>query len=266
MKTRILLTLIVLSIFISKEIRAQKDSVIIESGIIDQKDLKRVSKHLKDQIKEGNLEGALSSAKTLNQSLLAKDLEKIVKVNVKTGRLRIAHQAALLAKRSLNFKEVYAIILINQEPFDTVRKYLKDISPKEAYQLQTFYIEKTDLKSAESSSRISGKMIKDVEYIKMSKGYFRDKNFDLAIISARKAGNLGREELGRLLKIFINIKDLDNSIKTALAIGGKNLSNSEWFLLKRIIPPTNLEDIVEFINTGKRPSETSEEAEIYLTN
>lgn len=258
MKRKILSIAIIFGLMVPYGLKAQKDSVIIESGIIDSRDIKRMSGHLKDKIAEGDLDGSLASAKLLNKSLKAKDLEKIIKINIKNGRLKIANQAASLNNRELEFKEVYLSILVEEEPIDTVSKYIKGISDKEAYQLQKFYIERGDLKSAEASSRISKKMIESDEYIKMSKIYFREKNFDLAIISAKKAGSLGREELGKLLKIFINLKDLDNAIKTAAAIGGKNLVSSEWFLLKRIIPPANLEDITEFINTGKK-TEVSKE-------
>lgn len=260
MKRKIFLITIIFSLSITCGLKAQKDSVIIESGMIDGRDAKRMSGHLKDKIADGDLDGALALAKLLNKSLKAKDLEKIIKENIKNGRLKTAYRAALLNNRELEFKEIYSSILIEKEPIDTVNKYTNGISDKEAYQLQKFYIDRGDLRSAEASSRISKKIIESDEYIKMSKNYFREKNFDLAIISAKKAGSLGREELGKLLKIFINLKDLDNAIKTAAAIGGKNLVSSEWFLLKRIIPPANLEDITEFINTGKK-TESSEEAE-----
>lgn len=254
MKTIISLVIILFCLFnieIVSGQNKQKDSVIIITGVIDKRDLKRISQNLKNQIDDGSLDGALSSAKALNKKLESRDSEKIIEVSIKSGRLLTANRAAEINKRKLEFKEVYTTIWINEVPIDSVIKYSKNISAKNAHQLQKFYINRGDVRSAEHSAKISGQKIKDADFVKMSKINFQKKNMDLAILSAKKGGDAGREELGKLLKIFINIKDLNNAIKTAAAIGGKNMTVREWALIKTIIPPANIEDITEFINKGR---------------
>ena len=256
MKTITFLTIILFCLFATEKINGQdkqKDSVIVITGVIDKRDIKRVVQNLEDQIENGRLDGAINSAQILNKKLRSKDLEKIIEVNIKLGWLPTANRAAEMNGRKLKFEEVYTAIWVKEFPIDTVKKYLPNITSKNAEKLQKFYINKGDLKSAEFSSKISGKKIENNDFVKISKINFQKKNMNLAILSAKKGGDIGREELGKLLKIFINIKDLNNAVKTAAAIGGKNMTVREWALIKTIIPPANIEDITEFINKGSVP-------------
>ncbi len=256
MKTITFLTIILFCLFATEKINGQdkqKDSVIVITGVIDKRDIKRVVQNLEDQIENGRLDGAINSAQILNKKLRSKDLEKIIEVNIKLGWLPTANRAATMNGRKLEFKEIYTALWVKEFPMDTVTKYLTDITPKNAEKFQKFYINKGDLKSAEASSKISGKRIESSEFVKISKVYFQKKNINMAILSARKGGTLGREELGKLLKIFVNLKDLESAVKVAAAIGGKNMSVSEWAILKKIIPPEKIEDTTEFINKGSIP-------------
>lgn len=252
MKT-IALLIGILCLFAVNQSKGQKDSIIVESGVLDKKDSKRMAKNLKSQIENGNLENALASAKILGKNLKSKDLERIIKTNIKEGRAKTAYKAAGINGRKLKFEEVFKSLWKKELPFDSVSNYWQEISAKEAYKLQKFYITRGDLFSSESCSKISGEKIKDSEFIKISKLYFQKREIDMVIVSAKKAGNLGREELGKLLRIYTNLRDLDTSIKIAAAIGGKNLTLREWVALKRMIPPANLEDITDFINEGSLP-------------
>lgn len=225
-----------------------QDSLIITSGVIDKNDAKIISKNLKSQVKEGNLRGSLNSANSLGRKLSNKELETIIKESSRLGRLETASEAAKIIGRSLTLKEIKTILTEKEYVIDSLLKYCGNISSEDAKQLEKYYIDRGDLYSSERLSIIAGRRMSNENYIKISQFHFREKSMDTAIIAAKGGGELGRRELGKLLLIFINIKDKDNAIKAATAIGGRNMSVREWALIKTIIPTEDIIEVIDEIN------------------
>ncbi|PKM91109.1 hypothetical protein CVU82_03580 [Candidatus Falkowbacteria bacterium HGW-Falkowbacteria-1] len=231
---------------------AQKDSIIIESGIVDEKDVVLMYEAMDDHIKNGNLKGATNAAEKLGEMLSSRSLEKIIKTNINKGQAEVAFQAARMNKRNLSFKEILTALKKKNAPIDSISKYInRNITPKEAGKLQKIYIKNGDLKNSENASFISEVFLKEKEYLNIYLICIQEERIDDGILAAKKAGQKGKEALSTLLKRFTNLRDMTTSIKIATAIGGKNLTKREWTTIKKLIPPANEEEIIKFIMAGK---------------